>query len=168
MKYNAITTSDTIAYCDNNGNVSRKYGTNGFEFFNGVSPTASIMVYNHDHIPYIAPIMLQDCNINNSQYVYASSFSAGKNILPNVVSGNVVVKNGAVYEVEATDDVFLEEGFIVECGATFAVKTPGKVTIDGCVFQSGARVKIEAGKVEVAGKFTAERGSKVEMTQFVD
>ena len=165
---NGISASDTIAYCDNDGNVNRKYGSSGLEFFNGVSPTASIMVYNHDHIPYIAPMKFQDCNINNSQYVYASSFSAGKNILPNVLPGNVIVKNGAVYEIEATDDVLLGEGFIVESGAAFAIKTPGKVTIDGCVFQSGAKVKIEAGKVEVAGKFTAKRGSKVEFTQYVE
>jgi len=36
------------------------------------------------------------------------------------------------------------------------------------VFQGGAKVKIEAGNVEVIGKFTAERGSKVEFTQNVD
>lgn len=48
------------------------------------------------------------------------------------------------------------------------VKTPGKVTIDGCVFQCGAKVKIEAGNVEFVGKFTAELGSKVEMTKFID
>ncbi|MBR5639100.1 MAG: hypothetical protein IKW83_04980 [Muribaculaceae bacterium] len=58
--------------------------------------------------------------------------------------------------------------FIVENGATFAIKTPGKVTIDGCVFQGGAKVKIEAGNVEFVGKFTAELGSKVEFTQYVD
>ena len=51
---------------------------------------------------------------------------------------------------------------------TFAIKTPGKVAIDGCVFQCGAKVKIEAGSVEVGGKLTSELGSKVEMTQFVD
>jgi len=33
---------------------------------------------------------------------------------------------------------------------------------------SGAKVKIESGNVEVIGKFTAERGSKVEFTQYVD
>ena len=163
-----ISASDTIAYCDNDGNVGRTFGTNGFDYIVGISPTASIMVYNHDHIPYIAPLKLQNCNINNSQYVYASSFSAGKSIIPNATNGNVTIKNGAIYEIEATDDVLLGEGFIVESGATFAIKTPGKVTIDGCVFQSGAKVKIESGNVEVIGKFTAELGSKVEMTQFVD
>lgn len=72
------------------------------------------------------------------------------------------------YEIEATDDVLLGEGFIVENGATFAIKTPGKVTIDSCVFQSGAKVKVEAGNVEFVGKFTAEKGSMVEFSQFVD
>lgn len=61
----------------------------------------------------------------------------------------------------------LGEGFIVENGATFAIKTPGKVTIDGCVFQSGAKVKIEAGNVEIAKSFIAERGSKVELTKYI-
>ena len=56
----------------------------------------------------------------------------------------------------------------IESGATFAIKTPGKVVIDGCVFQGGAKVKIESGNVEVTGKFTAELGSKVEMTKFID
>ena len=168
MKHNGITSSDTIAYCDNEGNVGRKWGADDVDFFNGISPTASIMVYNHDHIPYIAPMKLQDCNINNSQYVYASSFSAGINIVPIINNGNVSIKNGADYEIEASDDVYLGEGFVVENGATFAVKTPGKVTIDGCVFQSGARVKIEAGKVEFIGKFTAELVSKVEFSQYVE
>ena len=79
----------------------------------------------------------------------------------------MTIKNGAIYEVEATDGVHLGEGFIVENGATFAIKTPGKVTIDGCVFQSGTKVKIEAGNVEIAKSFIAERGSKVELTKYI-
>lgn len=163
-----ISASDTIAYCDNEGNVGRRFGSNGFEVLTGMSPSTTVMIYNHDHIPYIVPLMLQNCNINNSQYVYASSFSAGNSVVPNITHGNVTIKNGAVYEIEASEDVLLGEGFIVENGATFAIKTPGKVTIDGCVFQSGANVKIEAGNVEFVGKITAELGSKVEFTQYVD
>ena len=73
-----------------------------------------------------------------------------------------------IYEVEATDEVKLGEGFIVENGATFNIKTPGKVIIDGCVFQSGANVKIEAGSVEIVKSFTAERGSRVVFKHYVD
>ena len=163
-----ITQSDTISYCDNDGNVGRIYGEDGLAVLVGVSHNSSIMVYNHNHIPYIFPLLLQNCDINNSQYVYASAFSAGSDVSTSVDSGNVTIKNGAIYEVEATDDVHLGEGFIVENGATFAIKTPGKVTIDGCVFQSGAKVKIEAGNIEIAKNCTAERGSKVEFTKYID
>ena len=42
------------------------------------------------------------------------------------------------------------------------------VIIDGCVFQSGANVKIEAGSVEIVKSFTAERGSRVVFKHYVD
>lgn len=165
---NGVTSSDIISYCDNEGNVGSFCGSNDFGFILNLSPSAIVMIYNHDHIPYIAPLLLQNCDINNSQYVYASSFSAGKSVLPNATKGNVTIKNGAVYEIEATDDVHLGDGFIVENEAFFGVKTPGKVTIDGFVIQGGAKVKIEAGKVEIVKSFTAELGSKVEITQYVE
>lgn len=165
---NGVTSFDIISYCDNEGNVGRFYGRDDLGFILNLSPSAIVMIYNHEHIPYIAPMMLQNCEISNSQYVYASSFSAGRNVIPNNTQGVVTIKNGAVYEIDATDNVYLGEGFIVKNGATFNVKTPGKVTIDGCVFQSGANVKIEAGNIEIVKSFTAERGAKVEMTQYVD
>ena len=162
-----VTESDTVAYCDNDGVFGWTLGSELF-YLVGMSPSVSIMIYNHDHIPYLVPLMLQNCNINYSQYVYTSSFSAGKAVVPSITHGNVTIKHGAVYEVEATDEVQLGEGFIVENGATFNIKTPGKVIIDGCVFQSGANVKIEAGSVEIVKSFTAEQGSKVEFKQLID
>jgi hypothetical protein len=163
-----INQTDIIGYCDNDGNVGKVENVNGLYYISDTTPSTSIMVYSHDHIPYIAPLLLQNCNINNSQYVFASSLSAGRNVSSYMSNGNVTIKNGAVYEIEATDDIHLGEGFVVENGATLAITTPGKVTIDGCVFQCGANVKIEAGKVEVVKSFTAELGSKVEITKFVD
>ena len=168
LSVEGVTPSDTIGYCDNDGNVGRIYGKAGTATLIGVSHNSSIMVYNHDHIPYIFPLILQNCDINNSQYVYASSLSAGRSVSPSYTNGNVTIKHGAVYEVEATDEVKLGEGFIVENGATFNIKTPGKVIIDGCVFQSGANVKIEAGSVEIVKSFTAERGSRVVFKHYVD
>ncbi len=165
-----VNRADIIGCCDNDGNVRKIENVYGNYTINGTSPSTSVMVYDyyHEYIPYIAPMLLQNCNINNSQYVYASSFSAGRSVSSFMSNGNVTIKNGAIYEIEASGDVHLGEGFIVENGATFAIKTPGKVTIDGCVFQCGAKVKIEAGKVEIVKSFTAERGSKVELTQFID
>jgi len=88
--------------------------------------------------------------------------------LPFVTNAQLYVDSLGIVQVgDYAHNIYNGEGFIVENGATFAVKTHSKVTIDGCVFQSGAKVKIESGNVEVIGKFTAERGSKVEMTQFI-
>jgi hypothetical protein len=168
FRVSGTSSTDTIAYCDNYGHQGTVVGSDNNSIFISAHPSSTLMVFNHEHIPYIAPMMLQNCEIINSQYVYASSFSAGKSILPNNTHGNVTIKNGAEYEIEATDDVLLGEGFFVENGATFAIKTPGKVIIDGCVFQSGARVKIESGNVEFVGKFTAERGAKVEFAKYID
>lgn len=168
FRISGVSSIDTIAFCDNYGHQGTIVGSENNSMFISAHPSSTLMVFNHDHIPYIAPMMLQNCEISNSQYVYASSFSAGKAILPNNTHGNVTIKSGAVYEVEGIDDVHLGEGFIVENGATFAIKTPGKVTIDGCAFLSGANVKIEAGSVEIVKSFTSEFGSKVEITQFVE
>ncbi|MBR5639098.1 MAG: hypothetical protein IKW83_04970 [Muribaculaceae bacterium] len=79
----------------------------------------------------------------------------------------MTIKNGAVYEVEATDDVHLGEGFIVENGATFAIKTPGKVTIDGCVFQVG-ELKITRGVSKCRIKFKQLNCLNVLISQCLD
>ena len=39
----------------------------------------------------------------------------------NRTSGNVIVKDGVEYEIEASGTVTLHDGFFVEKGATFAV-----------------------------------------------
>lgn len=87
----------------------------------GVSPNSTIMVYKHNYIPYIAPLLLQNYNINNSQYVIASDVTAGRSIDSNRTSGDVVVKSDVEYEIEASGTVTLDRGFKVEKGAFFAV-----------------------------------------------
>lgn len=49
------------------------------------------------------------------------SSSLSRRWRPLFPNGNVTVKNGAEYEIEATGTVTLEDGFKVEKGATFAV-----------------------------------------------
>ena len=73
-----VSSNDTIAFCDNAGNVGRRYGNNGFVSLLGISPNSSIMIYNNEHIPLFLPLILQKCDISNSQYVYTSSFAAGR------------------------------------------------------------------------------------------
>ncbi len=106
-----------ISICSNDnhqGLVSTPYT---FYIFDGVSPNCTVMAYQHNCIPYIAPLYLQNIEINNSQYVFASSLVAGNSIDANRTSGNVTIKSGVEYEVEASGKIVLQGGFKVEQGA---------------------------------------------------
>ncbi len=85
------------------------------------SPNSTIMLYKHNCIPYIAPLLLQNTNINTSQYVIVKDASVGYSVDSNRLSGYVTIKNGTQYEIEAQGNVTLHGGFTVEKGATFAV-----------------------------------------------
>ena len=79
------------------------------------------MLYRHNCIPYIAPMVLQNVTLNKSQYVIASDFTAGTSVDNNRTSGDVIVKNGVNYEIEASGTVTLCDGFEVEQGASFSI-----------------------------------------------
>ena len=54
--------------------------------------------------------------MNNEKYK-----QSGNAIDSNRTPGNVTVKNGIEYEIEASGTVTLQDGFVVEKGAKFAV-----------------------------------------------
>ena len=113
--------STIIAFCDNDNNTGYSLAQSTSVTLNSVSPNSTIMLYKHNYIPYIAPLALQNINLDKSQYVLASDVTAGFSIDSNRLAGNVVVTSGTEYEIEATGTVTLENGFKVEEGATFAV-----------------------------------------------
>lgn len=86
-----------------------------------VSPNCMVMLHKHNMIPFIAPLKLQNVDLNNSQYVFASDVTAGNSVDSDRTSGDVTVKSGVEYEIEASGTVTLEDGFSVEKGVTFAV-----------------------------------------------
>lgn len=112
--------SATVVYL-HNGIVIKKVATSSSITFNGVSPNGQLIVYKHNYLPFIAPIQLQNVNLALSQYVIATDVTAGKRIDTNRSTGNVTVKTGTNYEIEASGTVTLNDGFIVERGSTFAV-----------------------------------------------
>lgn len=85
------------------------------------SPNSPIMLYQHNYIPYFAPLTLQNQTIEESQYVIANDVTAGQSVDSNRTNGNFTISSGIEYEIEATGTVRLEDGFKVEKGATFAV-----------------------------------------------
>ena len=85
------------------------------------SPNSPLMLYKHNMIPYIAPLYLQNVVFYRSQYIIANDVLAGTLIDSNRTAGNVVIRHGVSYEIEAKGNVTLQDGFIVEKGAEFAV-----------------------------------------------
>ena len=70
----------------------------------------------------IAPMALQNFTISKNQYVIASDVTAGNSVdNDRRTGGEVIVKGGVEYEIEASGTVTLQDGFKVEKGATFAV-----------------------------------------------
>lgn len=115
--------STYVALCSNDGMVSRKMSNSDSVILNQVSPNSTIMIYKHNSIPYIAPLLLQNTILKNSQYVFASDVVAGNSIDigGGRTGGDVTVKSGVEYKIEASGTVTLQDGFKVEKGATFAV-----------------------------------------------
>ena len=93
--------------------------------FSSVSPNSTVVLYKHNCIPYIAPMALQNFTISKNQYVIASDVTAGNSVdNDRRTGGEVIVKGGVEYEIEASGTVTLQDGFKVEKGATFAVYPP--------------------------------------------
>jgi hypothetical protein len=113
-----------VSYCSNDGSVGQATSTTSVLTLNPVSPNSTIMVSKHGFIPYIAPLLLQNIDLSKSQYVIASDVMAGKSVDSNRTQGDVTVKSGAEYEIEAKGNVKLSSGFKVEKGARFSVLRP--------------------------------------------
>ena len=114
--------STIVAVFNNNLNYPiKRMVTSSSVSFNRISPNSTIMLYKHNYIPYIVPMSLQNVILNRSQYVIATDITAGNSVDSNRTAGDVTVKNGVEYEIEASGTVTLQGGFNVEKGATFAV-----------------------------------------------
>ena len=111
----------TVAYCSNDSTIGSKTTSASSLTLNDVSPNSTVMVYRHNFIPFIAPLVLQNTDLENSQYVIAEDVRMGYNVDSGRTVGNVTVKNGADYEIEAAGDVVIPSGFEVELGASFSV-----------------------------------------------
>ena len=116
-----VNTTSTIVACYSNDGKWRKTSPLARVSFTGISPNSTVMIYKHNYIPYIAPLLLQNENLSNSQYVIASDVIAGAAVDSNRTQGDVVITGGVEYEIEASGTVTLQDGFKVEKRATFAV-----------------------------------------------
>lgn len=112
----------TVAYHSNDGQTGIVAANSSTVTLDDVDPNSTIMVYGHNRIPYIAPLVLQNTTLDNSQYVYATDVTAGRSVDNSRTDGDVTVADGVEYEIEATGKVILAGGFNVERGALFTVQ----------------------------------------------
>ena len=121
LRTSGIPTNKTVvAYCDNDGHAGQMESSSSSVTINGVSPNSTVMLHKHNYLPYIAPLLIQNMTISNSQYVIADEVKMGKSVDSNRTPGAVTVSDGVEYEIEASGKVTLGAGFKVERGAFFA------------------------------------------------
>lgn len=153
---NGGTANPKVIYYNNDG-------TTGMFTSNSMyaSPNSSILIKSDGMIPWIAPLKIQNTTLQNSQYVFASDFSIGKDVDANRTEGNVVIASGAEYEVEATGDVLIGDGTIISGGATLRIWTPGTVTIHGGMVSNTGKIEIYSRDIKVESPFSVEKGGIV-------
>lgn len=139
----------------------------GTTTFSNVSPNSCVMIYRHNAIPYIAPLLLQNDTVQYKYYYIVNTASLGANIDSNRSAGNYVLDNGANLTIEAFGDVELHPGFIMNSGSSLKIITDGEVKIFGGALNSGSYLEIRAKKVNFVGRFDAARGSIIKIVKNV-
>lgn len=109
-----------IAFYNNEGQ-NRVFSALSDTIIYNVSPNSTIMFYKQNYLPYIAPLILQNVIMKRNQYVIAGDVTAGNSVDNNRNSGDVIIKNGVRFEVEASGSVILNDGFEVEKGGILAI-----------------------------------------------
>ena len=143
-----------------NGLPEIKTVTGASVTFNEVSPNSVVTVYNA--IPYIAPLYLQNDTLRSSQYLHVNNVHIGQAVDTNRTEGDVVLKSGTL-TLESGGDVWIDEGVIIENGATLIIECKGNVTISGGTVERGGSLRIDAGgEIMIQKGFEAKIGANVE------
>lgn len=145
-----------------NGLPEIKTVTGASVTINEVSPNSVVTVYKHNAIPYIAPLYLQNDTLRSSQYLHVNNVHIGKAVDTNRTEGDVVLKSGTL-TLESGGDVWIDEGVIIENGATLIIECKGNVTISGGTVERGGTLRIDAGgEIMIQKGFEAKIGANVE------
>lgn len=164
-----IVDSCKIVVCTPDGGIYQKTtGVSGWHNFSGASPNSMLMIYHHNMIPYIAPLIVQDQTYTKSQYLLATSVRMGRYVNEYNAYGNVEFSAGVDFVIDASEDVYLGTGVIVNDGAIVTIKSAGTVTLDGVIVKSGGSLTIEAAETTITNTFEAQDGAMFEVKLLSD
>ena len=147
------------------GNTLTKEGKASGLIQFSASPNSAIMIYNHNMIPYMPTLCLQNENITYSQHIFAKDVKMGSMVDGNRSYGNISFSNNVNYIIDATGDVEINPGFIVKNTGKVTIKTPGSVIIKGGTICKGGSLNINASNVIMDGNFISELGASINISE---
>lgn len=89
----------------------------------------------------------------------------GKIIGKGYIGGDIIFANGANVTIEASGDILITSGFIVQSGAIVNLKAKGTVTISGGTIKAGGTLSIEASEIETSASFISEGGATLNFAE---
>lgn len=81
------------------------------------------------------------------------------------IGGDIIFANGANVTIEASGDILITSGFIVQSGAIVNLKAKGTVTISGGTIKAGGTLSIEASEIETSASFISEGGATLNFVE---
>lgn len=161
--------NSTIAYRESGLSLvpEKKITAKGtYENISKVDLNHPVTVYKHNCIPYILPLSLQNANVNYADSFQASSVKIGSSVAILRDSGDYVIGKGGSLIIEASDDVEINTGTIIDTGGQLTIKSDGKITINGGMVKQGGKLKICAKEIEINKDFSVENGATFETLRY--
>ena len=148
-----------IVVLNTNGDILNGVGKAVGSTTFSASPNSHVVIYRHNMIPYLAPIVIQNETINNPWHYFASSVNIGSNADPNRESGNVIFDYNSNCIIDASEDVILGPGLTLNSGAKLTIRSKGKITINRCTIKTGATLNLEGQSIEIKNNINCETNS---------
>lgn len=125
-----------------------------------------VTVYKHNCIPRILPLYLQNATVKFTDSFQASSVKIGNSVSPTRAKGDYVIGNGGSLTIEASDDVEIDTGTIIDAGGRLTIRSDGKIIINGGAVKKGGKLKICAKEIEINKGFNVENGGTFETLRY--
>lgn len=154
-----------ILYGNTTTIVYNYYTTNPTSFWIFNNNNLPIMVQEDNKLPYFIPCHMQNVTFTRDEYVFAGYLKAGKAIDEDRTRGDVVFQSE--FTIEASQDVDLYDGVVIDTGAIVDISTPANINVYGGVVRSGGTLKLR-GRTSLASDFRVEQGGKLEILPYSD
>ena len=140
-----------VGVSSDNGSYVQNLGTSAAATFSNVDPNSIVTVYKHNYIPYI-PVVLQNATLACDKYIVATTAQLGSAIDPNRTVGDFIVPTDVTLNIQASQNVELHNGFVVQPGGNANIRTDATVYING---MNGDVFISEADEVCITSEFVA-------------